>query len=122
MAIPPNNTIINPWDLSTVSTISSGTGGTITASSIRPAKEYAIQGQMYKVSYTVSDAMIATMQTAVNPDDIKKKMVHMLAEELWKNNAIEFTKIESYDGNHVFHARIFATPNTQVRILRENPK
>ena len=110
------------WDVSTISTVGSGSSGAITAANWanHNQKEYAIQGQMYKVSYTVSDATIATMQKAVDPDDIKKKMVHMLVEELWKNNAIEFTKIESYDGNHVFHARIFATPNTQVRILREN--
>lgn len=85
------------------------------------ADSHLIQGKMYKAQYTVTDSI--SMAGSIDTDQIKMKLVNMLVQELWKDKAIEFTKIESsYDGNYKFLARIFVVPDTQVRILRENGK
>ena len=78
-----------------------------------------IQGQMVTINYEISD--IAYTQFIRDPDEIKKILVDKLAQEMWKRNCIEFTKM--YDnaiGSHKFHARVFVVPDTQVRILRQN--
>ena len=59
----------------------------------------------------------------VAEEDIKMQLCNKIAEELWKNKAIEFTKMEDpTKGTHTFTARIYAVPDTMVRILRENGK
>lgn len=122
---------INPWDVSPATTypvgasVSSGQywGNNAATSTMMNQKEYVIQGQMYKARLEIANTQIQTMVVPVNPDDIKKQLCYGIAEELWKNNAIEFTKIEDpMSGKHIFQARIFAVPDTMVRILRENGK
>ena len=108
-----------------------GSGGTVTvapswndvATSSYAPKEYVIQGQMYTTKMVIDNTQINAMQAPVNPDDIKMQLCNQIAEELWKNKAIEFTKREDpMTGTHTFHARIYAVPDTMVRILRENGK
>lgn len=119
MAIDPRlNTIVDPWGIGV------GSGGGITASNIASNswvnhKDYAIQGKMYSVNYTVSDWEMANKP--VSPDEIKFRLTQMLVEKMAQENHVEFTKMVDHSGlEHKFHARIFVVPDTQVRILREN--
>jgi hypothetical protein len=84
-------------------------------------KEYAIQGQMFVTNYIVDNVELE--DHAVNLDDIKKRLVNQLTEELFQSKLVEFTKSEDcVNGKTAFRARIFAVPDTMVRILRENGK
>ena len=57
----------------------------------------------------------------VDEYDIKLRLCELLIQELFKNNAIEFTKEENLSmGTVICRARIFATPNNQVQLLRVN--
>jgi hypothetical protein len=123
MALPTNNTIINPWDVITppnVTSIGSGSSATITASNwAHNQKEYAIQGQLYTTEFRVNDYSTIIL----DPDDVKRRLISQLVDELFAKNAIEFTKAQDMSQNAaVFRARIYAVPDTQVRILRENPR
>lgn len=112
------------------STIATGTGtgpspqywnNTISAQPL--PKQYAIQGQMYATTYTVDNLQIHEMTKPFDSEEIKMQLTYKLAEELYKNKAIEFTKSEDImHGTHTFRARIYAVPDTMVRILRENGK
>lgn len=123
-----NYPVNNPWDLTSATTTypvgsSVSSGEYWGASSITNVSQYAIQGQMYTTRMTMHDYEIHTIANLDNLDDIKMRLTHKLAEELWKNKAIEFTKMEDpTEGTHTFTARIFAVPDTMVRILRENGK
>jgi len=84
-------------------------------------KEYAIQGQMFVTNYIVDNVHL--QDHAVNLDDIKKRLVNQLTEELFQSKLVEFTKSEDWvNDKKIFRARIFAVPDTMVRILRENGK
>ena len=84
-------------------------------------KEYVIQGQMFVTNYIVDNVHL--QDHAVSPDDIKKRLVNQLTEELFQSKLVEFTRSEDYvNGQKIFRARIFAVPDTMVRILRENGK
>ncbi len=58
-------------------------------------------------------------------DDIamKKKVLNMLLNELLSAQCIEFTKQQDVATNTItVRARIFATPDTQVRLIRNATK
>ena len=81
------------------------------------------QGEMVAVQITVSDsdAMITGMSAAGFQEDIKKRLIHMLAENLMKNKLVEFTS-QQFGHSHetIFRARIYAVPDNQVRMIRKN--
>jgi hypothetical protein len=53
-------------------------------------------------------------------DEIKRKMIYELAEEMAKSNMVEFTKqIDPVNHCVNIRARCFMVPDTHVRILRE---
>ena len=79
-------------------------------------QDIAIQGKMLTVTNIIKpyDLEILT------DDQIKRKMIYELAEEMAKSNMVEFTK----QIDHATHcinvrARCFMVPDTHVRILRE---
>lgn len=77
--------------------------------------DYAIQGQMFSVNYQISEFDMINIDT----DEIKKKLARMIADELLKSKHIEFTsQHEATTGNRMFRARIYAVPDSQVRVLR----
>lgn len=84
-----------------------------------------IKGEMITVSHTLSDLEASLDTTPVNEfrNKIKSILLEKLIEELKKSNTIEFTSTND-PKNHqtVFKARIFATPDSQVRILRKAGK
>ena len=56
-------------------------------------------------------------------DFIKKDLVQKLVDEMAKNKQIEFTwQTDVNSAENHFRARIFATPDSQVKILREFKK
>ena len=78
-----------------------------------------LQGQMVIATFQV-DAL--KMQAHVfSEDEIKKELIDKLLYESWNRNCIEFTKQEDHlTGTHIFRARIYALPDDQVRIIRQN--
>jgi hypothetical protein len=78
-----------------------------------------IQGKMITATLHFDE-----MQMPVQDDiDIKNKLLNVLAIELLSAKCIEFTKQQDIATNTtVVRARIFATPDTQVRIIREATK
>ena len=81
------------------------------------------RGEMVTVQITVSDtdAIITGMSAAGFQEDIKKRLIHMLAENLMKNKLVEFTS-QQFGHSHetTFRARIYAVPDNQVRMIRKN--
>lgn len=81
----------------------------------RPIDSYNIQGQMLSVNYQISEFDMVNTDT----DAIKEKLARMIADELLKSKHIEFTsQHEATTGNRMFRARIYAVPDSQVRVLR----
>jgi hypothetical protein len=83
------------------------------------SKEHAIQGHVFEAKFVLSDIQVTA--GTFTEDDIKKELANKLVYELIKSKHIEFTKVpDLMNSSHVFRARIFAVPDTHVRILREN--
>jgi hypothetical protein len=79
----------------------------------------AIQGQMITATLHVDEMQLMSM------DDIamKKKVLDMLLNELLSAQCIEFTKQQDVATNTLtIRARIFATPDNQVRLIRNATK
>lgn len=78
-----------------------------------------VQGTMFTAKYIINDFEYSN--SVLSPEDIKQIMLQQLVKELYKGKAVEFTKMaDNFHNQHVFHARIFALPDAQVRVLREN--
>lgn len=76
-----------------------------------------IQGQCIVITHHVSTS--DTVYSNMHEDEIKRLLIAKLAEEMYRQNAIEFTKsIDPRTLELVFRARIFVVPDDQVRLLR----
>ena len=83
--------------------------------------DHVIQGKMLTVRQSMSD--LDYSDNVLDPDSVKKVLLQQMVNEIWKENCIEFTKmVEPSTGRHHFAARIFVTPDTTVRILRQAGK
>jgi GTPase Era involved in 16S rRNA processing len=92
-----------------------GLGGAYSVNAVS-YKEHMIQGKMFVHHMEISEYQMQTM----HDDDIKETLVRELVHQLATSNYIEFTKIQNMQYmNWHCRARIFVTPNDQVRILRE---
>ena len=81
------------------------------------------QGQMVvaEITITDTDAMITGMSAAGFREEMKRRLIHHLAEELMKNKLIEFTSQQFAHSNETtFRARIYAVPDNQIRMIRKN--
>jgi GTPase Era involved in 16S rRNA processing len=79
-----------------------------------------IKGECVQAQMSVSDFQVTAMQTIDLEKHVKEKLIHMIAEELMHSKLVEYTKfVDSSDGTTMYRARIFATPDSQVRILRK---
>jgi len=75
-----------------------------------------IQGKMLTVKNTFKDEM-----RGIPTDEIKRKMIYELVEEMARSGMIEFTKQnDPTTGTITYRARCFMTPNDQVQTLRKN--
>ena len=80
------------------------------------------QGQMVvaEITITDTDAMITGMSAAGFREEMKRRLIHHLAENLMKNKLIEFTSQQFAHSNETkFRARIYAVPDGQVRMIRK---
>ena len=99
--------------------------GTITTSitAIDHIYDHAYQGQMVTAQHTVSDVDVEMMKMSMGDfkDMIKKELLHKLLDEIVKSNLIEFTSQSDVATGHThYRARIFATPDAQVRMIRKS--
>ena len=81
------------------------------------------QGQMVVAEITVTDtdAVITGMSAAGFREEMKRRLIHQLAENLMKNKLIEFTSQQFAHSNETkFRARIYAVPDGQIRMIRKN--
>ena len=83
---------------------------------------YAIKGKMISSSLSITELDIIQSQFDINTF-LKEKLVLKLAEEIARNNCVEFTKQKDHlSGTIMARARIFVVPNDAVQILRLLPK
>ena len=90
---------------------------------LTPVDMNTYQGEMVVAEITIpdSDAMITGMSAAGFREDVKKKLIYLLAEQLMKNKLIEFTSQQFAHSNDTkFRARIFAVPDQRIRMIRKN--
>lgn len=80
------------------------------------ALEHGIFGQLLQVNVKISD--YETM--SLDDDYIKKMLMEKLVDEMYKARSISFTKVNDMASTATtYYARIFVTPDDQVRLLRE---
>ena len=86
-------------------------------------KEHLIQGEMITVQKVYSDLDYFELESKYQMDlsnIIKEELLDELVKELMKHTCISFTsQQDNVSLKRCFRARIFATPNDQVRIVKE---
>lgn len=89
-----------------------------TISNSIPLSKWEIKGECLTIKKTIPLQMWQDLPHEV----IKRDMVKLIVEELLRNNYIEFTfQVEPNTPDMAdIKARIFVTPDSQVRILRVN--
>jgi len=90
-------------------------------------KDYAIQGQMLMVQKVLDSYELERTGLSANiknyEDEIKKELIQEMVREIVKRNCIEFTsQKDMLSGNVTYRARVFVTPDSQVRIIRQVQK
>lgn len=81
-------------------------------------KIHNIKGQALVANYMIDDYKI--MNGVIPTDDeVKLRLCNELVKEMFERKMIEFTKEKTVHGTIHYRARIFAVPNTNVQLLRE---
>ena len=119
-----NSLTASPYDTLTgpLSITNGGISGTITNINVY---DHTYQGKMVTVQHTISDvsAEMMNMNMGDFKEMIKKELLHKLLDEIVKSNLIEFTsQSDVATGQTHYRARIFATPDSQVRLIRKSMK
>ena len=77
--------------------------------------DYPIEGRMLKATVIMNH--YETMNGDINY--IKEKLIHLISEEIYKSNFVEFSKYDDIQqGLLHFNARVFLVPNGSVKLLR----
>jgi hypothetical protein len=121
-----------------IDNIKGGSGGTFAAPAVGSitthvmmpsinAKEYAIEGQMLIVQKTLDAYELERTGLSANiknfEDEIKKELIQEMVREIVREKCIEFTSQKDMMTNSVtYRARIFVTPDSQTRIIRQVQK
>jgi hypothetical protein len=72
-----------------------------------------ITGKMITASFTENSGFF-------RDEDIKKELIDLLVQEIIQERCIEFTKqIDPDSMSTFFRARIFVTPDTETRYIRQ---
>ena len=106
-----DDTIVNPWKQNTIS-----------ASSFTTPNSHTIQGKAVIAQFTQTEAERDSLVNSSKGvlDEVKHRLATMLVEQMLKDKCIEFTSQQNmYDGTYDYRARIYVTPDSTVRILRE---
>ena len=94
---------------------------TISGISVDQTDAYVGQMVVAEITITDTDAMITGMSAAGFREEMKRRLIYQLAENLMKNKLIEFTSQEfAHSQETKFRARIYAVPDNQVRMIRKN--
>ena len=81
---------------------------------------YEIPGKMLTVEHYVRHREIVAMKLDDLEEFVKNVLCEQLVREMKKQKLIEFTRQENIPQDCVqYRARIFVTPDSQVRILRQ---
>jgi len=89
-----------------------------TSSNWSTTYEYAIQGQMFAVSYILKDSH-AYASEDLQKQHIKKQLALELANKMLEAGVIEFTQIvDPLSFSRKINARCYLVPDDQVKILR----
>jgi len=76
--------------------------------------EHSIQGRMFQARLNVDELSM------LSEDDIKHELTRLLTDTMFKEKHISFTKqVDPMLGRTTYHARIFATPDSTTRVVRE---
>ena len=79
---------------------------------------HAIQGKPVLAEYTLGE--ITVSENLISEEEIKLKLCNKIAIEIYSEKLIEFTKEHNHvTGDIRYRARIFAVPNADVQLLRE---
>jgi len=80
-----------------------------------------VKGQMITVSFVMSFREFEIQSGSFDlKNSIKKKLCHMMAEKMYKENLFSFTMSDNnQDDTKTFYARMFVTPNDQTQIIRQ---
>jgi hypothetical protein len=86
--------------------------------------DHTINGKMLVASYSIKEYKFHDRINIVGQkqaeDEIKDELMMLLVNEIKKSNFVEYTRqIDILTGAVNFKARIFVTPDSQVRIIRE---
>lgn len=116
--------IINPWSVNGLiqDDYSSASRGRI--ADLPNTVEHIINGKMLVASYSIKEYkfhdrinIVGQKQTE---DEIKDELLMLLVNEMKNSNFVEYTQqIDILTGAVNFKARIFVTPDSQVRLIRE---
>jgi hypothetical protein len=82
-----------------------------------PSQDKPIQGEML----TVRKMITPELWEDTPREEIKRQMLSLMVEEMMKSKHIEFTVTQDHSGMGTVRiaARIFVTPDSQVKLLRE---
>ena len=82
--------------------------------------DHQLQGQMVSAQEIVSsNESMAFLDETTYIRSIKRKLIDKIAQHIYDNNLIEFTKAENIMNDKIhYNARIFVVPDSQVRLLR----
>lgn len=85
-------------------------------------QNYSLAGDCFKTELVIDEQTL--MEYIISEEElkesIKKQLCAKLVDELTKSKYVEFTCEENRSTNKkIFRARIFATPDAQVRMLRQ---
>ena len=81
--------------------------------------EYAIQGQMFMVSFTATEHLMFNTPEDVWKQVVKKRLAMDLAEKMLEDGVIEFTQMQDSASVHkTIRARCYLVPDNQVRLIR----
>ena len=105
-----------------------GTGGggfgSLSDGSFTAAPSEPVQGKMITVDITYSNDDLGRLGLTSVPnyfeDSIKKELILKLSHAIARENYVEFTKQDNYAEHSItYRARIYATPDDKVRLIRK---
>lgn len=118
------STSIAPLTIDTLTLPPISTGQFSTLHPIQPFDTvHTVQGQMVSVQIVVDHAEkdMVGMSAAGFQDLMKRRLCEALLQEMVKSKTIEFTsQMDPVELVTTYRARIYVTPDTQVRLLRKN--
>jgi hypothetical protein len=76
-------------------------------------EEHLLRGKLLQVDMVHDSIMAAT------PDEIKFRLAQQIANELYKNDCISFTKqLDIKTGDTHYRAYVYVTPDDQTQVVR----